>query len=501
MNKLNNQKIADEANDFIEKIDYLIDHKKIEQAFQLIETVAHIYYHTALGYKFPSLDAKIDMALKVYKVNKEDINFDCPNDDYVLFVDYFGWDNKGLTIQYVNALLKSDKKLLYLHLNSSKEFLNTEIYSFLKKQNISILFVNKSLSLTKKLDLIFSMLRVYKLTHIFFHTAPWDILSVAIAAKYLDSKRYQINITDHAYWLGVDFFDYIINFRQVGVDISVLCRESSIVKQILIPMYASKPSAKLKELPVDVKGRFLIVSGGNTYKVSAENNPYFSVIKTVLNTIDNAIFLYIGGGDPSQINEFISKNNFQNKAFYLGERSDFFEIMQLADVYFATYPVGGGLMSLYAANAGIPFVSLCDNKEQEQKVYNVFFTKPQLNCVFVNEVDCVNEFKKLKQDKNYYYDRQKDFSRSGFNSNNFEILVKKLFEANPETVACLKSNTDICKNFYTTNHLRSDALFLEKYYLIPLKHLKLKLFWVSPRYFFRSLRFVLAHFWRKYIEN
>lgn len=33
-------------------------------------------------------------------------------------------------------------------------------------------------------------------------------------------KRYQINLTDHAFWLGAHAFDYVLEFRDFGANVS-----------------------------------------------------------------------------------------------------------------------------------------------------------------------------------------------------------------------------------------------------------------------------------------
>lgn len=478
--------IDQDCDYFLSKASGFSRNGQFEAALRTIELVAHTYYHTSHLYDSLDINRTLSNTLDTLNLVAVDEALDA---QYILFVDYYGLDNRGLTEQYLRGILDSGLKLVYLHLNWERGFLTSNIYTRLIEANAEILGVPKHNSLLKKLAMVTNFLRQYKPQNVFFHTSPWDTISPAIAAILPAAVKFQINITDHAYWIGSQYYDFILNFRKLGAAISVCHRGVSREKQLLIPMYPIIPEARYKDesLADDIKDKIVIFSGGNTYKVSVEGNSYFDVLATILKKYNNVLFIYIGGGDHKPIKKFISNNNFEKKVIYLGERDDFFDIMKLSDIYFGTYPIGGGLMSLYAASAALPFLSLVQGTKHKIKFYELMKRKPKFECLFESKDECIAEFERLITETAYRKRRAIDFTKVAINEKEFNRKIRLLLGMDfMESTILIDEAESPDTELFSVKQRYHEKKFIQKYYLIPLKHLGLRLLLIDRTRFFKA---------------
>lgn len=72
----------------------------------------------------------------------------------------------------------------------------------------------------------------------FFYSTPNDVVGTTILNLYRKRmNRFQINLTDHAFWLGARCIDKCIEFRDYGASISVNERKISKDKITKLPFY------------------------------------------------------------------------------------------------------------------------------------------------------------------------------------------------------------------------------------------------------------------------
>ena len=74
----------------------------------------------------------------------------------------------------------------------------------------------------------------------FFYSLPDDVVGTTVMHFYDGYlMRYQINLTDHAFWLGSYCIDKCIDFRNYGAKISYEYRKIDSKKIVIIPFYPS----------------------------------------------------------------------------------------------------------------------------------------------------------------------------------------------------------------------------------------------------------------------
>lgn len=456
---------------------------KIPLLFSCVETLAHWLYHTGLKFSAPELDELIrDASFKL----GVDVCESRGNLQKVVFIDYFAWDNKGLTEQYISALIDMGVDLLYINLNEGKDFKGGRILKFLDANGCKVVFLSKRDSAKAKIFSSYQAINSFSPSRIFFHTAPWDVVSPALCCFFPNMIKLNINITDHAFWLGATTFDYVLNFRGYGSDISIRQRRMRADQQLLAPMYPIIPDAKLTILPFKKKrGDTILVTGGAFYKVIDEDFRYLSLMASVLNENPHAFLYFIGSGDSSYIKSFISRNKLGDRFFLIDERKDFLEVLKASDIYIGTYPVGGGLMTQYCALAGLPFVALTGAEDTADKLLSVLSIKPEYRTLFESSDECRVEINRLISDVEYRRLRALDFHRCAPSKEAFNSTIKKVLDG-PLVPASYVADDEVHMTGPPSINLNSRQEFV-KYYLIPLKYLKFNLLIFKPEIFFRSL--------------
>ena len=151
-----------------------------------------------------------------------------------MFYDGFGFDNRGLAQIYLEALAKTNYIIYVTNSRSKNSIQNiTKIVT----QSGELIFLDEKSYLQKMVDLK-KIVDVFCPSKMFLYTTPDDVVGIGVF-NYYDKKilRYQINLTDHAFWLGVNAFDYCLEFRNYGASISCLYRHIDINKIRVLPFY------------------------------------------------------------------------------------------------------------------------------------------------------------------------------------------------------------------------------------------------------------------------
>ena len=235
---------------------------------------------------------------------------------------------------------------------------------------------------------IFQVISDFEPTDLVAHTSPWDIEGIT-ACHALEGlcNRYLSNITDHAFWLGTTAFDYFLEFRSFGCNISQKYRGIISERDILIPYFPIiNKEIPFGGFPFDARGKQIIVSGGGIHKIKGSTK-FLEIVKYILDRHPNALFLYLGHGDHHYLENFSSKYGYEGRFFHINERKDIYEIIRHCTLYLNTYPHLGALMTQIAAEAGKPPLTLNDKKEHNQKVSELLIIKKDTPKLEFDDID------------------------------------------------------------------------------------------------------------------
>ena len=356
-------------------------------------------------------------------------NINNTNDNIVLFYDGFGLDTRGLAAIYAKALITLGYQVVWVTNEKSKYHIPT-IESFLNKGISNIEYINMRNSYVKRINQLNDLFKKYGPSKAFYYTSPEDVCAEIVFYHYRNIvKRFQINLTDHAFWLGLNAFDYCIEFRDYGAGISRVYRHIPKEKIVLLPYYPIiDRDITFEGFSFDYKGKKILFSGGFLYKTIGGENKYYQIVKRVLTENTDTVFLYAGSGDDSELMKLSSI--FPNRVFHIQERKDIFALIQHIDVYLNTYPMVGGLMMQYAAVAGKPPITLLDREIEDAS--GILLNQENAKIEFFSVDDVVSEINHLLNDKEYRNERSEEIKKCVPSQEDFTKNLSDILKENAE---------------------------------------------------------------------
>ena len=354
------------SNNIIQMYDKYKKHANISLKKQNYNNAFNsIIYAAKIAYNFNWIftDDDFENMLKDISYNfKKYKKTDKINNKRVIFYDCFAIINCGLTVQYLNALANFNYDILYIITKPKNEVDSRFINEILLNSKILIKYMpRKNINILEDIKDLVEVIDAYQPCKAFLHMYPWDVIGCTAWCVFSNVERYQINLTDHAYWLGLCCSDYILEFRQYGYNVSKKMRKIPVEKLKIIPFYPTYQCTEFSGLPDDKPTHVKLFSGGSIYKILGNNLKYFYIIKNILIRNPNTIFYYAGLDNNNIMKRFINNNNLNDRWLIIGYRNDIYEIMKNIDIYICSYPINGGLMSQLAASALKPLVSYNDS--------------------------------------------------------------------------------------------------------------------------------------------
>lgn len=268
----------------------------------------------------------------------------------VLFYDGFGLDRRGIAIVTCKAIIDNGYKLIYISPEASHNKQPT-LSKVLKDHDVVWCYVDTNRSFVEQIDCLIHIFEQFLPEVSFFYSKPYDVAGVVIFNALKDKTfRFQLDLTDHAFWLGLNAFDLCNGGRQYSASIQHFYRGIPLEKMCMLDANLFIDSNELGGLPFDPNDRF-VFSGGQLYKTLGDDDHlFYKIIDHILENHKDIKFLYAGDGDRTEIDKIIEK--YPERAFLTSERADFYRIMEKCVLYLNTYPMFGGLMMRYAALAG-----------------------------------------------------------------------------------------------------------------------------------------------------
>lgn len=409
-----------------------------------------------------------DMVEYIAKHNISSTVFE-PGENIVLFYDGFGAIKRGLVQIYLEALHSLNISIKYVTLIKYKEGVG-EATELIGPDNIC--FVEGDTYLAQMNNLI-AVIKETRADTSFIYTNPDDVVAVGAFSVFEGKmKRYLINLTDHAFWLGRNACDVVINFREFGYEVCKQKRGFSREQLVYLPYYPYKGEEKFKGLPFADNKKF-IFSGGSLYKTLSADNKYYDLVETVLRGNKDVNFIYLGNGNSKRIRKL--KRKFPHRIYWEKERSDFYGVMERCTLYLSTYPYNGGLMTQYALLAGkIPVTLHYKGIDQELSIHD-----EQSFWNFDSFEECVEEIGRLLKENSYRKEKEKKLRYFLIDAQQFAEELKYILETGKSIRECTKNKIE-CSGF--------SEVPLENY--IGLKYNRL--------FFRRKCKFMIFHFPIKY---
>lgn len=399
-----------------------IDKKNYEKSLAAISACGNMLYEWNQSYTDELLERSLSIIAQ--KTASEEMTTFVSNPSVAFFYDDFGLDIRGLALIYLKALEKTGKRIVYVTVDSAKNN-QPEIDKVANAGNIIKEYFPKRGGYIKRLSRLQQLMLQYKPGYAFLYTGPGDTAGITLFMQLRGVTRYQINLTDHAFWLGINSFDYCLEFRNYGAGISKYYRNISEEKLIMIPYYpAIDKKAAFCGFPFNAEGKKIIFSGGGLYKTIDAQGTYYKVIDRLLNENNDVIFVYAGNGDDSHLNKLVKSH--PEKVYYIKERNDLYQVLRHSTIYLNTYPIPGGLMTQYAVAAGRIPVTLKHNQDSE----GILLEQSTREIEYDSPEDLIRDVNHLLRDADYRRVREKKLEGSIVSEEQFNIQIKKLLDRN-----------------------------------------------------------------------
>lgn len=419
--------------------------------------------------------------------------------DRIVFYDVFCLENRGLTQQYIRALISWGFELLYVYEGENLNPLNKIIVELNSYSKAKILSIDTKLSKIDKMKVFYDGIVEFKPQKAFLHLAPASSMAVCLWNALHQVTRYQVNLTDHAFWLGTSCIDYCLEFRDYGYSVSLDKRKLKKEQLLIQPYYPITSCSSFKGFPAIVTNESIVIfTGGAYYKMYGENDTFFKIIKKVLEIDAKVVVLIAGGGDKKPLTDFILKNRLQNRISLIGSRKDINNVFKKCDIYLSTFPITGGLMGQFAAINKKPILSYTVSNIQCN------FTEGFLNWAgknwkvsYTNFDSFFQEAKKLIDNKEYRIERGEEAFEHLISANEFNNHLMQLTNANENIIEPEKEKIDYKK--FTNIYLDCENNYTPSFYSLIISRYRFKTIYLFPKLIIKAI--LSKHLYKKVLNR
>lgn len=408
-----------------QKLDSLLKQKQWDASLALLSAIAEGEYVYNQFYRDDELEERLLFLARTFRQrHQEAVTPSSVSKADVLFYDAFGKDLRGLAYIYLEALCKAGYRVVYLVPKSRRGHI-PQIGRMLKNAGCIVEWYEDEYTEKAFHALLDICLRWQPKTS-FLYTKPWDAVGLAVF-ECLSGRtaRYLINLTDHAFWLGVHALDYCLEFRDYGASISRKYRKLMPEQLLMQPYYpVINYETEFQGFPFPKwEGDFVLFSGGSIYKTLDKAGTFYQIVDQCLAKYPFVRFWYAGGGESPEMQRLVQK--YPKRAVWTAERSDLFQLLQHVDLYLNTYPISGGLMLQYAALAGkIPLTLLHDEEAKGMLLH-----EEGLEIYFSDRDSFEHELYHLIEDRPYRARRETDLQKHVLHPVQFRENLCRIIES------------------------------------------------------------------------
>ncbi|MBQ6215303.1 MAG: hypothetical protein IJJ67_07790 [Oscillospiraceae bacterium] len=423
---------------------------KTERAMQAAGVSAEISYTWNQYYSDPSLE-KVLLEI-TESMGTRELPRPRSDPETVLFYDGFALDTRGLALIYLKALCRLGYKVIYVTYDADYSGKNAteqpEIKKATRGSDIRMIYIRRSSGYLEKAKEILNLIDKYRPAVSFLYSLPFDIPAVCAFTKAEGTtRRFLINLTDNAFWAGLNSFDYCIEFRDYGAGISFYDRRIPSGKLKVLPFYPfTDEGIEFQGYPFsfDEHSQKLVFSGGALYKTFSEDNAYYKLVDFILAADPETVFWYAGSGDRSRFDPLLRK--YAGRIFITPERKDLLQVLKRCCFYLSTYPVSGGLMFQYAAKAGIIPLTFRHDMCNE----GFLIGQEELGIEFDSIEETEAEISRCLSDKEYREQKEKKLTDALVTEEEFTEQLGKLLKSgkNDYSVTIKRQETEIFREEY-----------------------------------------------------
>lgn len=340
---------------------------KWDKAVNGIESAAEWAYNFNLFYT--DADAET-MLKKMVDANIRHFSIHSSDPDRCVLIDSFCLDNRGLVQQYLRAMRKCNMRILYVCTASTTSYGKGILKELRDDEKADVLLLSGgSHDVIKQVNEVASTIASFSPSSLFLHLKPWDCVALMVCHALGGVQKYNINLTDHAFWLGASFIDYNLEFRPYGMTVSLEQRNLKQNQLLPIPIYPIEPLGhQFRGIPKLPEGAIIVFTGGAVYKMLGKDDIFFRMMDVILDISPEVYILVAGFGPDKQFDDKCQSMRNGDRVIQIGIRDDIDAVFDHIDIFLATYPTTGDLMNQYAAKHGKPIIAYHDIDDAESVV-------------------------------------------------------------------------------------------------------------------------------------
>lgn len=319
--------------------------------------------------------------------------------DTVALVHGAGVFSRGLAKIYVDALAQLGYQVVWIVQISATDLDEIQQYCE-RKENISVRVIPKA-PILERMRLLQTIIKEIAPRHLFVYPSTGDVCSIGVSDTIKgDVTRYYIDAGDHVFWLGKCAADYFIGFRNWSYNVEKQLRGIRPEQLIILPYYPnSRAQYPYEGMPFDEEKHEFIFSGGASYKIEGDST-YQEMVEYILIKYPEIKFVYASKETNPILESLMEK--YPNQFFHIEERRDLDEVLKRAKLYLGTYPLGGGLMTQYAAeNQCIPLcLTPAPDDPTDPKTW--LLNPDKADFVFYKKEELLSALDRLIDDPSYF---------------------------------------------------------------------------------------------------
>jgi len=351
-----------------------------------------------------------------------------------------------LALQYLDALKMAGKEVVYLAFNHNSEQFDSFVERVSGYSNVKVVILPRTGKLRSS-QLLYDEITKYRPEQLILHMYACSPIAPTLFVLPKAITKYNINLADQTFWLGVSALDYVLEFRQFGVSVSQQRRGVKPSQQLLIPFYPIADNNSFRGFPDEFKQKdaVIIFSGGDLYKVLDEKKMFWRLTKLIMDKYPEVVFLFATkceGVGIEFINDFIRDNHYEKRFFYTKFRSDIDEVLSHIDIYMGTCPTSGSLMSQLAARNSKPILQYYYPGTPDDETEQAICINEECKISFNDENSFMQEADRLIKNTEYRKSQGERLHRAMISVEQFNGVVDNSLAQNKTQIPLNPYNID-----------------------------------------------------------
>ena len=220
-----------------------LDANRIDAAMEYIRHCCVLAQQFNWIYADPELE-QIEKEIGERLIPHTFASYETDNNRVVLFDDFCL--TYVLSLQYIEALLKSGKDVLLVSTRPIESDKNEQFFEYIKRfKTLRVAHIQEP-NIEKRMKKVYDTIIDFHPSKLLLHIYATSIIVPVLYRLPKQIISYTINLADQTFWTGAGIIDYCIEFRPFGATISLERRGLKREQLLMLPFYPIHDKTRLK---------------------------------------------------------------------------------------------------------------------------------------------------------------------------------------------------------------------------------------------------------------